>query len=61
MEQLCKDKNTLPKYMFFIELKDGTRVEWNRLTAHAAKQMYRNTSASEPHRVHRYGWEEVRP
>lgn len=46
-------------YKFWVELIDGTRVVWDRLTRAQAINMYRVTDKRQPEGVKRYGWSEM--
>jgi len=50
----------MKSYRFYIETNDGEHTEWLRLTRLQAMGMYRNTAASTPDNVKRFGWEEVK-
>ena len=45
------------RYMFYIELEDGTCLEWRPLTLTAAKAMNTATYKAGPPNVARFGWE----
>lgn len=57
MENKMKPTN-LPKYTFYIELRNGEEVSWNNLTEKQAKDMYKYTDIRLPGNVERYGWKE---
>jgi hypothetical protein len=46
-------------YKFWVELIDGNRVVWDRLTQKQAINMYRATDRRQPDNVKRYGWSEM--
>ena len=51
------------RYMFFIDLRDGTTLVWHGLSELTAKTMYRATDKNmhdQPNAVKRYGWEELK-
>jgi hypothetical protein len=46
-------------YKFWVELIDGTRVVWDRLTRAQAHAMWKTTDRRQPDGVKRYGWSEM--
>lgn len=50
---------TEPKYVFWVELYDGTVVRWPRLTMTQARNMHLWTEKVDPTNVARFGWEEM--
>lgn len=49
-----------PKYVFYIETKDGQEVRWEPLSKTLALNMYNLTDKKLPMNVKTYGWEELR-
>jgi hypothetical protein len=50
----------MKKYVFFIQLDNGTEVRWPMLTLTQAKNMYKWTVDTFPVGVNSFGWEEMK-
>lgn len=51
------------RYMFYLELFDGTAIEWRGLSLADARKLYALTNKKGPQNmdaVKRYGWEEMK-
>jgi hypothetical protein len=48
------------RFVFYIELEDGTEMRWSPLTMTQAKNMHSLTERFGPMEAKRFGWEEIK-